>query len=263
MSRRLERLLEIDRLIRSPQRQTAMSLALELEVSERTIQSDITFLKNRYHAPIDFKKRRGLHFTDTNWRLPSVVLSQGELFALTLGARMLEAYAGTAYAEELQGAIARLAERLPEKIWVNLQQLANERVLIRPGAELKLDAEVWQQLECACQERRQVEMEYYTAGRNARSTRVMDPYILHFSRNNPYVTGFCHQRMAVRDFRVDRIRRLVLLEDRFEVVPDFDPQQYFQNVFQHELAIHSATQLQGERNLLGLKYLGKTVKGAL
>jgi predicted DNA-binding transcriptional regulator YafY len=233
--RRLERFLEIDRLIRSPQRQTATSLALELEVTERTIQGDITFLKDRYSAPILFKKGRGLHYTEEGWRLPTVVLTQGELFALTLGARMLEVYAGTAYEEELQGAIARLAGRMPDQIWVNLQQLASERVLIRPGAELSLDPEVWQRLEYACQARQRVEMEYYTAGRNARSTRVLDPYILHFTRNNPYVTGFCHQRMLVRDFRVDRIRRLVLLEDRFEVVPDFDPQRYFDDVFQHEL----------------------------
>ncbi len=233
--RRLERFLEIDRLIRSPQRQTATSLALELEVSERTIQGDITFLKDRYSAPIAFKKGCGLHYTDEGWRLPSVVLTQGELFALTLGARMLEVYAGTAYEEELQGAIARLAGRMPDQIWVNLQQLASERVLIRPGGELSLNPEVWQRLEYACQARQRVEMEYYTAGRNARSTRMLDPYILHFSRNNPYVTGFCHQRMMVRDFRVDRIRRLELLEDRFEVMPDFDPQQYFQDVFQHEL----------------------------
>jgi predicted DNA-binding transcriptional regulator YafY len=46
--RRLERFVEIDRLIRSPQRQTATSLAQELEVTERTIQGDITFLKDRY-----------------------------------------------------------------------------------------------------------------------------------------------------------------------------------------------------------------------
>jgi predicted DNA-binding transcriptional regulator YafY len=50
------------------------------------------------------------------------MLSQGELFALTLGARMLESYAGSAYAEELKGAIARLAERLPEKTWVDWQK---------------------------------------------------------------------------------------------------------------------------------------------
>jgi predicted DNA-binding transcriptional regulator YafY len=140
--RRLERFLEIDRLIRLPQHQTASNLALELEVTERTIQGDITVLKDRYFAPIAFKKERGLLYTSEGWRLPTVVWTQGKLFALTLGARMLEVYAGTAYEQELQGVIARLAGQMPDRIWVNLQQLANERVLIRPGAELRLESEV-------------------------------------------------------------------------------------------------------------------------
>ena len=45
------------------------------------------------------------HYTDPQWRLPNISLSQGELFALTLGARMLEAYAGSPYAQELSSAI--------------------------------------------------------------------------------------------------------------------------------------------------------------
>ena len=125
--------------------------------------------------------------------------------ALTLGARILEAYAGSAYAEDLRSAIARLAKRLPEQSWVDLQQLANENVLFRAGAELDLDPEIWHNLELACQKKCRVEMAYYTAGRDASSTRKLDPYVLHISRNNPYVTGFCHKRQEVRWFRVDRI----------------------------------------------------------
>jgi predicted DNA-binding transcriptional regulator YafY len=234
-ARQLERLLEIDRLIRSPQRQTAATLALELEVSERTIQSDITFLKNRYFAPIAFRKSAGLHYTDGDWRLPTVGLSQGELFALTLGARMLEAYAGTAYGMELKSAIARLAERLPEQVWVNLQQLVEENVLFRTGAALDLDPQVWHVLETACQLKQRVLMRYYTAGRNDESERRLDPYVLHFTRNNPYVTGYCHKREMVRWFRVDRVRSIQLLAERFEVDPAFDRENHFQDVFQHEV----------------------------
>jgi predicted DNA-binding transcriptional regulator YafY len=234
-ARQLERLLEIDRLIRSPKRQTAATLARELEVSERTIQTDIAFLKNRYFAPIAFHKSEGLYYTDGDWRLPTVGLSQGELFALTLGARMLEAYSGTVYGVELRSAIARLAERLPEQVWVNLQQLVDENVLFRTGAELDLDPQVWQVLEMACQLKQRVLMRYYTAGRNDESERRLDPYVLHFTRNNPYVTGYCHKREMVRWFRVDRVRSIQLLEARFEVDPKFDREKHFADVFQHEV----------------------------
>ncbi|HAX76348.1 MAG TPA: DNA-binding protein, partial [Cyanobacteria bacterium UBA11372] len=127
MSRHLERLLHIDTLLRSENRPTTAKLAQVLEVSDRTIRNDLAFLRDRFNAPLEYSRQKGFHYTDPEWRLPSVSLSQGELFALTLGARMLQAYAGSAYAEELRSAIARLSERLPEQTWVDLQQIADER----------------------------------------------------------------------------------------------------------------------------------------
>jgi predicted DNA-binding transcriptional regulator YafY len=94
MARVLERLLQIDSLLRTAQRQTTATIAEALEVSERTIRSDLAFLRDRFNAPLEYSPKQGHHYTDPEWRLPSISLSQGELFALTLGARMLEAYAG-------------------------------------------------------------------------------------------------------------------------------------------------------------------------
>lgn len=153
MLRQLERILKLDVLLRSEQRQTAASLAEALEVSERTVRADISFLKDRFQAPIKVSREKGYHYTDREWRLPTIPLTKGELFALTLGARMLEAYAGSAYAPQLRSAIGRLAQRLPEQEWLDLQQLADERLIFRAGAETHLDWEIWQQLEDACREK--------------------------------------------------------------------------------------------------------------
>lgn len=235
MSRHLERLLQIDSLIRNGQRQTAPKLAQVLEVSDRTIRNDIAFLRDRYHAPIDYKPNQGYFYTDPTWRLPTITLSQGELFALTLGARMLETYAGSAYASELQSAIARLSERLPEQTWVDLQQVAEERILFRSGAEINLNPEIWHKLEDACRLHKTVQMVYYTATRNAVSERKFDPYVLHIYRGtNPYAIGFCHARQEIRWFRVDRIRQLDLLEDSFVQDPTFDVKDHLEMIFQHE-----------------------------
>lgn len=235
MSRHLERLLHIDTLLRSKERQTVVSLAQALEVSDRTIRSDLAFLRDRFNAPLEFSRQKGHHYTEPEWRLPSISLSKGELFALTLGARMLEAYSGSAYALELRSAIEQLSRRLPEQTWVDLKQLGNDRVIFRVGAELNLDPEIWHKLEVACQSSKRVKIAYYTAGRDAHSERLLDPYVLHISRSNPYVTGFCHQRQEVRWFRVDRIQAIEVLEEAFVIDPTFDPQEHFESAFQHEV----------------------------
>ncbi|ACK70857.1 conserved hypothetical protein [Gloeothece citriformis PCC 7424] len=236
MSHRLERLLKIDQLLRSSQRITQGILAQHLEVKERTVRDDLHFLRDRYHAPLEFNKQKGWFYTDSNWRLPSISLSQGELFALTLGARMLEAYAGSAYEKELRSSIEQLSKRLPEKSWVNLQQLADERIIFRSGAEmLNLNSEIFQQLVEAFNTSRRVWIHYYAATRNEESERVVDPYFLDIYRgSNPYLIGFCHKRQAIRDFRIDRIKKLRLLDEKFQRDPNFDAKAYLEKRFQHE-----------------------------
>lgn len=237
MSRRqLERLLTIDSLIRKPERQTAQKLADVLEISERTVREDIAFMRDRYHAPIESTKTKGYFYTDPDWRLPTIPLTKGELFAITLGARMLEAYAGSTYAMELRAAIARLAERLPEQEWLDLQQVADNRLIFGSGIEINLDLDIWQQLEDACRDSRQVWMRYYTASRDDFSERVLDPYLLHIYRGtNPYVIGWCNMRQAIRWFRVDRIQKLELLTTTFERQPNFNAQEHLDSIFQHEV----------------------------
>lgn len=236
MLRQEERVIRLDQLLRNRDRTTAQYLADELEVSERTVRADITFLKHRLSAPIEKSKSKGYYYEDPTWRLSTYPLTQGELFALTLGARMLKAYSGTAYRHELETAIARLSERLPEQSWVDLQKLSEEHILFRTEATLDLDPVIWNNLENACHRQQSVLMTYYTASRNATGDRVLDPYLLHIYRGtNPYVIGYCHTRKMIRWFRVDRIRKLEPKIDSFVRDHDFDSSQYLDQIFQCEV----------------------------
>jgi predicted DNA-binding transcriptional regulator YafY len=234
--RQLLRLLDIDELIRSEKRQTIGTLAVATERSERTIRNDLDMLRDSFKAPLVFTRPKGYHYTDAAWRLPTVSLTQGELFALTLGARMLASYAGSAYVDPLRSAIEQLSERLPESIRVDLQQVGNEQILFRVGAQTQLNPEIWQDLELACREQMSVQMTYFTASRNATSERRFDPYLLDIYRGtNPCVIGFCHHRQAIRWFRIDRIRQLQVLSTPFKKDSTFDPKTHLENIFQHEV----------------------------
>lgn len=234
--RRLERFLQIDELLRSKWRITQPLLAEKLEVTERTIRDDLNFLRDRFLAPLTYSKKDGWYYTDSTWRLPSISLSIGELFALTLGARMLQSYAGAAYEKELRSSIERLSERLPEQTWIDLQQLADERIVFRSGAEMNLDPDIWKKLLEASRSSKRIWMYYYAATRNQYSERVVEPYLLHVYRaTNPYVIGFCHKRGEIRWFRVDRIQQLKVLDETFERDPNFDAQTYLDQIFQAEV----------------------------
>ncbi len=80
-----------------------------------------------FAAPLVNNRQKGYYYSDRTWRLENIPLTKGELFALTLGAKILQSYAGSAYAEELKSAIEQLSRRMPEKTWVNWQGLAQSK----------------------------------------------------------------------------------------------------------------------------------------
>ncbi|GEM_PF-7115655 len=78
MSRHLERLLQIDSLLRNKQRTTNSCLAQTLEVSERTIRSDLAFLRDRFNAPLETRSslyRFGMAFTEYSFNHRGIIRS--------------------------------------------------------------------------------------------------------------------------------------------------------------------------------------------
>jgi predicted DNA-binding transcriptional regulator YafY len=64
-------------------------------------------------------------------------------------------------------------------------------------------------------------MEYYTASRDALSERVLRPCALLQNRGAWYTVG--HDE---RLFKVERIRRMEITDERFELPPGFDLERY-------------------------------------
>jgi hypothetical protein len=56
-----------------------------------------------------------------------------------------------------------------------------------------------------------LEIEYYTAGRNVVTQRVVEPHRLEYRGQIAYLVGFCQWAQAERTFRVDRIRAIRLV----------------------------------------------------
>src|SRR5438270_9470797 len=75
-------------------------------------------------------------------------------------------------------------------------------------------------LRTAVDERRQVELEYYSFGRDEISRRVVDPYAVYSASGQWYLSAYCHAVDDDRVFRVDRVREALLLESSFEPPAD-------------------------------------------
>jgi predicted DNA-binding transcriptional regulator YafY len=83
-------------------------------------------------------------------------------------------------------------------------------------------------LEKAASLRRRLKVWYRSAAGEASERRV-DPYglLYYWVQAAWYLVGYCHQAGEVRTFRVDRLRRIQELDERFFSPPDFSLEEYF------------------------------------
>ena len=85
----LERLQAIDSAVSRRAWPNARTLARELEVTRRTIQRDIAFMR-RLRAPLEFDSvRNGYYYTDPSYRLGYFPATEGELVALLVAAQVM------------------------------------------------------------------------------------------------------------------------------------------------------------------------------
>ncbi|MGH9223434.1 MAG: helix-turn-helix transcriptional regulator [Acidimicrobiales bacterium] len=85
-------------------------------------------------------------------------------------------------------------------------------------------SEVMATLTDAVAGRRQVEIEYYSFGRDVWSHRTVDAYAVFSSAGQWYLSAYCHTVGDERLFRVDRVRRATALDTTFE--PPAEPPDF-------------------------------------
>jgi predicted DNA-binding transcriptional regulator YafY len=222
----MERFAALDRAVRAGEYPNARTLAGRLEVSRRTVLRDVEFLRDRIGVPLAFDPRRnGYYYTDPTYRLPALVLTEGELVALFLAQKVLRQYAATPYAPELARAFRKLTAGLDERVTIDMGSLDASHSF-RTTAPPELDPALYRDLAAAVLGRRRVVLDYYSASRDERARREVDPYHLAVVDGQFYMIGFCHLRGDVRMFVPGRIRSLEVTAEVFEPPCDFRIDDY-------------------------------------
>ncbi len=235
MSSKLERVITIDSLIRAGRYPNAQRIAARFEVSERTVYDDLTFLKERLNAPVEHDAERGGWFyTEPSWVLAAFIATEGELLAFLLSTEMAASYLGVDYEELLRKAAGSLAQSLPDKVRLDLGELAAHYTFIA-GAMMEVNPRLLKDLTLAIRDRRPVEVSYYTMSRDERNRRVLFPYALRNVRGDWHVVAHDSRRNEVRVFALPRIEEWHVVHGQQFTVPDtFSLDEYMSFAFLSE-----------------------------
>jgi len=211
----LERMLRIHQAIQAGSFPNARTLAREREVSTKSIQRDIGFMRDRLNLPIEYDAvRNGYHYTGEVSAFPTLQITEGELFALVVAEKALQQYRGTSFEKPLLSALRKMEQALPDTISLNLADI-EQTISFRTRAEQILDLKVFDVLAKAAARREQITLEYRKPGQTQPEARVVDPYHLANINGEWYLFAFDHARQDIRTFAPARIRSVRLTGKTF------------------------------------------------
>lgn len=207
------------------------TLAREIEVTVKTIQRDIEFMRDQLGLPIEYdSSRKGYGYTEKVAGFPTVRVSEGELMALLVAGKALAQYRGTPYQQQLKAAFAKLAAGLDGTIsftpGVGLATMSFGGI-----GQAEADLAVFDPLSRAVANRREIEFDYRKPGSVRPSRRHIQPYHLAYRDNLCYVIGRDVAKKALRQFALPRMSKIAVRKERFLVPADFSPEEHFKSAF--------------------------------
>ncbi|MGA8660413.1 MAG: WYL domain-containing transcriptional regulator [Chthoniobacterales bacterium] len=215
--------------LKTQRRPNCSVLAEALEVSPKTIQRDIDFMRYQLDLPIEYDQvQHGFFFNGQVAQFPSIHITEAELIALLVARKALEQYADTPFQKPLAAAFHKLTTGLENEIAFNWQDL--ERTFnFRPVGFAKRDLAAFEIIASAVRERRELEFDYRKLEAERAEPRRVQPFSLLCVENQWYLRAYDRMRRDLRTFHLARIGNPKMLSQRFEHPRGFDVTESFVN----------------------------------
>jgi predicted DNA-binding transcriptional regulator YafY len=225
-----ERFVWFDNKVKSGKYPNATSLSSQFEISVKTSQRDIEFMRDRLNCPLLYEKsQKGYFYEDDTFSLPMVYLSSEELSSLLIARKFLKDISGGYVGKEISSII--------EKITTILKKHVAEESLIDNALSFQLieyspaPEEVFKAVLEGCLKKRSLSFTYRSLTKDDKTTRTVDPYHLLNYMGTWHLIAYCHLRQGLRNFVFGRISDLKILENTFTISKGFNIHEHLQSAF--------------------------------
>jgi predicted DNA-binding transcriptional regulator YafY len=222
MLSRAERLRTIERMLyRSSEGMRAVEIAQACGVNRRTVYRDLDLLSV---SGVPLWQDGGRFGIERERYLTTVRLNFNEAVALYLAARLLARHSDE-HNPHVVTALDKLATALPEPISGHIARTA-ARVGTRPLNDRYI--QVLEAITLAWSLQRKVRLWYRSPRSGQVRQREFAPYFLEPSGVGYacYVIGFDDWSGELRTFKLERLERAQMLDEMYEIMEGFDPEQY-------------------------------------
>ena len=211
--RRADRLFQLVQLIRGRRLATAAFLAQRLEVSLRTVYRDVADLQHQ-GVPIEGEAGVGYRMR-AGFDLPPLMFTNAEAQALVAAVRVAQPRLDSELAQHADSALSKILSVLPAASRAAAESLA---LFAPPGALDEATRERLLLLRQATEAHRKLHIRYRDLN-DSLSQRTLRPLGCFHWQAAWTLAAWCELRQDFRSFRVDRIKALQVLDERFRDEP--------------------------------------------
>jgi predicted DNA-binding transcriptional regulator YafY len=215
----LERIAWFDQQVRSGRYPNTTALCEKFEITRKTAQRAIDFLRDRWFAPLAYDPaRRGYWYEDLTYQLPPAVrVSQDEVLALLIARKVLEKSPDNSIAQSIR----RFSEKLIDGL--STQGVAEERVdtcfsACWIGME-RIAPDVFDQVVFGLTQNRCMRFTYRSPGTQQTTQRNVEPHHLQYYMGNWVLIAWCSLRSDWRRFYLSRMSASAITERSFKPKP--------------------------------------------
>ena len=221
---RTERFYKIDQIINERKLVPFKELQDELEVSRATLKRDLEYMRNRLNAPIIWDRDAGGYRFDKispavggQYELPGLWFNSTEVHALlTMQHLLANVDPGGILTPHIQPLMSRLNALLGAAD--NTADEIRKRILIVGQGKRHMKIEHFERVGSALLRRKRMTITYFARGTGETTEREVSPQRLVHYRENWYLDAWCHLRDGLRNFAVDSITRIEVLEKKVKDV---------------------------------------------
>lgn len=226
---RIDRLMGITLLLQGRRVTRAEDIAGHFEISLRTVYRDIAAL-SELGVPIVAEAGIGYSLMK-GYFLPPITFTEDEAAALGMAAMALRRTSDPSLEASIKSALLKVKAALPREQRDRLERIEKSVAFgwgRREGLEDNSVARLVD-IQRSLAEGRALQIDYRTGGLGDASRRHVEPLGLVYYLERWHLIAWCRLRDAYRDFRLDRVDRLVVLPEKVERRREFVLGEYLES----------------------------------
>jgi predicted DNA-binding transcriptional regulator YafY len=209
--KRLSRLTAILTQLQTKRLLTATELAKKFSVSVRTIYRDIKALEVS-GVPIVTEEGKGYTLMD-GYKIPPVMLTESQANALVMAEQLVLKNKDASFVKNYTEAIDKIKAVLGHQV-KDKANLLSERTRFSQNTNRERSSNNLSDLQFALTNFLLVKIDYTNEAKKT-TARLLEPFALLSTQENWLLVAWCRLRSEFRYFRLDRIKKLELLSEKF------------------------------------------------